>query len=487
MVYVLDKDGSPLMPTEKHGYVRRLLKEEKAKVESLRPFTIRLLYEVKGEVQPVILGIDPGRTNIGLCTVREDGKPFFTARCRTRNKEVPKLIAKRREFRQAHRKHARRERRQRRAMANMTALKGGTIERHLPSYGEDKNIVCKVIRNKEARFSNRRRPEGWITPTARQLLQTHLNLVRKISGFMPVSKIILELNRFAFMRMDDPSTVGRMFQRGPLFGYDGSVRSAIWNIQEGKCLLCGKPIEQYHHVRERRKDGSEAVRNRVGLCRCCHRLVHTDTVAAGRLGTLAAGQRKRYDAVGVLNQIVPYLMEGLSQEYELSVTAGWQTKEFRDASGMPKDHHLDAYVIACSELRDFKLQVPDGYFQMRQFRRHDRQACKREMLNRDYVLNGKIVARNRHKAFGQKEDSLKEYVEAGGRTDRLVVKHTRKTMKDMERHYPGSQMVHDGRIRTVMKRAQGYYWFDDGTKATIRKSDINRNNIGLIFVSNMEL
>ena len=485
MVYVLDKDGSPLMPTEKHGYVRRLLKKGKARVESLRPSTIRLLYKVEGRVQPVILGIDPGRTNIGLCAVREDGKPLFTAQCQTRNKEVPKLIAKRKAFRQAHRKHVRRERRQRRAIANSTVLKDGEIRRHLPSYGEGKEVICKVIRNKEARFSNRRRPEGWLTPTAVQLLRTHLNLVRKISGFLPVSKVVLELNRFAFMRMDDPSVAGSMFQQGLLFGYDGSVKSAVWKLQGGKCLLCGEPIEQYHHVRERHKDGSETVRNRVGLCMKCHRLVHTDEKAFERLRVLAAGQRKRYDALGVLNQITPYLMKGLSQEYGLSVTAGWQTKEFRDTFDMPKDHYIDAYAIACSDLNGLELQVPEGYYQIRQFRRHDRQACKREMLNRNYVLDGKIVARNRHKAFGQKDDSLEEYVEAGGRTDKLTVKHIRKAMTDMGRHYPGSQMICDGYVRTVLKRAEGSYWFDDGYRMTVRKSNINRNNTGLVFVSNM--
>ena len=485
MIYVLDKDGSPLMPTEKHGYVRRLLKKGKARVESLRPFTIRLLYEVKSEVQPVILGIDPGRTNIGLCAVKEDGKPLFTAQCRTRNKEVPKLMAKRKMFRQAHRKHVRREKRQRRAIANSTVLKGGEMKRHLPSYGEDKEVTCKVIRNKEARFCNRKRPEGWLTPTAVQLLRTHLNLVRKISGFLPVSKVVLELNRFAFMRMDDPSVAGRMFQQGPLFGYDGSVKSAVWELQGGKCLLCGEPIEQYHHARERRKDGSEAIRNRVGLCMDCHRLVHTDTNAAERLSVLAAGQRKKYGALGVLNQIIPHLMESLSKGYELSVTAGWQTKEFRDIFDMPKDHHLDAYAIACSDMKGFTLQVPKECCQMRQFRRHDRQACKCEMFNRNYMLDGKIVARNRHKAFGQKDGSLEEYVEAGGRTDKLTVKHIRKAMTDMGRHYPGSQMICDGYVRTVLKRAEGSYWFDDGYRMTVRKSNINRNNTGLVFVSNM--
>lgn len=45
MVYVLDKHGKPLMPTNRHGKVRRLLKEKKAVVVRTKPFTIRLKYE----------------------------------------------------------------------------------------------------------------------------------------------------------------------------------------------------------------------------------------------------------------------------------------------------------------------------------------------------------------------------------------------------------------------------------------------------------
>lgn len=44
MVYVLDKDGQPLMPTDRHGKVRRLLETNKAKVVKRCPFTIQLLY-----------------------------------------------------------------------------------------------------------------------------------------------------------------------------------------------------------------------------------------------------------------------------------------------------------------------------------------------------------------------------------------------------------------------------------------------------------
>ncbi len=57
MVYVIAKDGTPLMPTERHGKVKWLLRKKKAKVESACPFTIRLLYEPEtdGKGQPVTL------------------------------------------------------------------------------------------------------------------------------------------------------------------------------------------------------------------------------------------------------------------------------------------------------------------------------------------------------------------------------------------------------------------------------------------------
>ena len=40
MVYVLSIDGQSLMPTNRHGKVRRMLKNKQAKVISRCPFTI---------------------------------------------------------------------------------------------------------------------------------------------------------------------------------------------------------------------------------------------------------------------------------------------------------------------------------------------------------------------------------------------------------------------------------------------------------------
>ena len=44
-IYVLDVNGEPLEPTNRNGHVRRLLKENKAKVVKRNPFTIQLLEE----------------------------------------------------------------------------------------------------------------------------------------------------------------------------------------------------------------------------------------------------------------------------------------------------------------------------------------------------------------------------------------------------------------------------------------------------------
>ena len=61
-VYVINKDGDPLMPTTRFKRVRILLESHQAKIKSHNPFTIQLLYEVPNKTQPLYLGIDPGGT-----------------------------------------------------------------------------------------------------------------------------------------------------------------------------------------------------------------------------------------------------------------------------------------------------------------------------------------------------------------------------------------------------------------------------------------
>ena len=66
MVYVQNKLGHPLMPTENHRKVRLLLKHGLAVVVGRIPFTIRLTTKSKAYVRPIILGVDAGSKTIGL-------------------------------------------------------------------------------------------------------------------------------------------------------------------------------------------------------------------------------------------------------------------------------------------------------------------------------------------------------------------------------------------------------------------------------------
>ena len=405
MVYVLAKNGSPLMPTENHGYVRILLKSHRAVVVRKNPFTIRLKFKTTAYTQPLVCGIDPGRTNIGIAVATEDGECVFSANADTCNKDVPKRMAERK----AHRMESRRGerlRRQRRAKAAGTCF--AERERILP--GCEKPIICKFIKNSEARFNNRKRDEGWLTPTANHLLTCHLNLLKKIQRILPISKVVLEINSFAFMAMDNPNIQRWQYQRGPLYG-KGSVEDAVFASQNGKCLFCDCGIQHFHHVVPKSKGGSNTLPNIVGLCESHHRLVHTDSKWASQLSEKKAGMNKKYGALSVLNQIIPALAAELSSipGVEVFVTDGRSTKAFREVHGVAKDHHIDAYCIACSVLNEgITVAPPNTHYELRRFRRHDRAAVSRRE-ERKYYLDGKIVAKNRNKRMDQKDDSLAEF------------------------------------------------------------------------------
>ena len=224
-IYVLGMDGKPQMPTKRKRHVKKLLNTGKARIACHVPYTIQLLYENTPVLQPLTAGIDGGRTNIGLAVVNTKAEASFAAVIETRNKEIKRLMDKRRACRRASR-NGERKARQRLAKRYGTMVKAGMIMRKLPRYEADKFITCKFIRNTESRFCNRRRPAGWLTPSARQLVQTNVNAVRKLMKYMPVTDVALEINRFAFAAMDDPQTSGIDFQNGPLKGFD-NVKTGI--------------------------------------------------------------------------------------------------------------------------------------------------------------------------------------------------------------------------------------------------------------------
>ena len=78
MVYVLDKNGQPLMPTDRHRKVRLMLQSGQAKVIKRCPFTIQLNYDSGHQTQEISLGIDAGSKHIGVSATTK-----IKGRCRT--------------------------------------------------------------------------------------------------------------------------------------------------------------------------------------------------------------------------------------------------------------------------------------------------------------------------------------------------------------------------------------------------------------------
>lgn len=493
VVYILSHDGKPLMPTTRCGHVRWLLKNKKARIVERNPFTIQLLYETEYKTQDLTLGIDPGRTNIGLSVVDANGKEVFSAEVISRNKDVTENMKERKVHRQASRR-GRRLRRQRRAVKNNTVFDTPTRERYLPKY--EKPITIKFIKNKEARFCNRTRPGGWLTPTANHCVETHVNLMNKIAKFLPITRVSIEVNVFDFQLMENPHIKDWQYSKGKLFGY-ADIYEYISEHQDGRCLLCGGKIEHYHHIVPRSQNGSNCFENLVGLCFRCHTAVHTDKEASDRLKALKEGMSKKYAGSSVLNTAMPYIIEKLSG-YELWLTTGRETKIYRNTNGIDKTHSNDAYCIACSSLEGSCNLLSDKTYKIKQYRRHDRACVHKTNCSRKYYLDGKLVAANRHKAMEQKEDSLEEYrnklVAQLGQEEttkiisRLTVKEHKPAYKNPNRIMPGAFMTAEGRLFTLKGTSGSHngvpdgYASEQGNKFGRRKCQLIKFNTGLVFV-----
>ena len=420
-VYVLDKHGKPLMPTTRYGHVRRMLQAGEAVAVSTKPFTIRLKYESTHYTQPVHEGIDTGRQNIGDAASLEDGQNVFLSDVKTGNKSIKKKMHDRAAFRRERRRHHR-QRKQRKAVHDGNDMKNGdddivrtkhackSVRISYPT--ADEAVTHKVIRGKEGRFANRKRSEGWITPSARQVVQITMNEIRQTAKILPVTHISLERIAFDFQKLENQDIRRWQYGKGPLYGYK-SYKDYIRDEQHGRCACCGKPIEEYHHIHHRASNGIDNVKNIIGLCHQCHTEIHNSADAEERLSDLKKGVEQKY-YVGLLNSVIPVLIEAAAAYCNengivFTVTDGKETAKTREKYGLDKDHCIDAYAISLADREVSNVEDADKIHLKRRFKKKTK-AVIAKRNQREYRLNGKAVAYNRHKAMNQKSDSLEEYL-----------------------------------------------------------------------------
>jgi hypothetical protein len=85
VVYVLSKEGKPLMPCC-CAIARLLLKDGKAKVVRRSPFTIKLLVQIEQTyTHPLTLGVDTGSSVIGSAVADAEGHVVYLSEVTVRN------------------------------------------------------------------------------------------------------------------------------------------------------------------------------------------------------------------------------------------------------------------------------------------------------------------------------------------------------------------------------------------------------------------
>ena len=343
MVYVLNKNGVPLMPTKRHGKVRRMLKNGQAKVIKKCPFTIQLLYDTTNYTQPVHLGVDAGSKHIGVSTTTEK-EELYSADVELRN-DITELISTRRENRRSRRN--------------------------------------RKTRYRKARFHNRKKENGWLAPSIRHKIQCHLQIVENVYKILPITKIVVETASFDIQKIKNPQIQGEEYQQGEQLNF-WNVREYVLFRDHHTCQCCkGKSkdkILNVHHM-ESRKTGGDAPNNLITLCETCHSGYHKRTIKLPK--TIHRGMSwKDATFMGIMRWA---FYNELKKIYpNVFMTYGYITKNIRIRYNLPKTHYVDARCISGNPTAE-----PLGYyFYQKKVRRHNRQ------IHKSNILKGGIRKRN---------------------------------------------------------------------------------------------
>ncbi len=328
-VYVLNCHGQPLMPCQPRK-ARLLLKEGKAKVVKMVPFTIQLLYGSSGYKQEVSLGVDAGTQHIGVSATAEQ-KVLFEAEVLPRT-DIQELLATRLQYRRARR--------------------------------------SRKTRYRKARFLNRRKPEGWLAPSVQHKVDCHIKTIKLIHKILPISRTTIEGAQFDLQKIKNPEIEGVEYQQGLQLGF-WNVREYVLFRDNHSCQRCkGKSkdsILNVHHI-ESRKTGGDSPDNLITLCETCHDLIHR-THQEHKIQRKSGGFRDATQ-MGIIRWCTYEQAKTLFPTVLL--TYGYITKQVRITHELEKSHIVDARCISGHPLA---ISAGARYF-IKMVRRNNRQLHK---------------------------------------------------------------------------------------------------------------
>jgi len=338
-VLVVDAEQRSLSPTHP-GHARLLLTRGRAAVLRRYPFTILLKTVVPAaRPAPLRLKIDPGSRITGIAVVDDaTGQVVWAGELAHRGEAVKARLAQRRACRRSRR------------------------QRH--------------TRYRPARFANRRRREGWLSPSLESRIANTLTWVDRLRRWCPIGSISLELVKFDTQLIQDAEISGVEYQQGTLAGYE--VKEYLLEKWGRRCAYCGAtdtPL-QVEHIVPRVRHGSHRVSNLTLACQACNAAKGTRTAEEfGYPAIQAQAQQPLRDAaaVNVTRWALYHRLAAFGLPLETGT--GGRTKWNRTKRGLPKAHWLDAACVGASTPERLRVHgiAP---LAVRAMGRHSRQMCR---------------------------------------------------------------------------------------------------------------
>jgi hypothetical protein len=308
-VFVIDADGKPLLPTTEVR-ARLLLKNNKAKVYSVEPFTIQLNRKVENPVGEFKVGIDDGAKKVGISVAHKD-KVVFAANIQLRQDITRKMLE---------RKQYRRTRRSRN------------------------------LRHRKARFFNRGK-KGWIPPTIKQKKDSILRLLDDLKKRLNITECVVEQGQFDISSLSSGyKLIGKEYQKSEYEGNNWREK-VLWR-DKYTCQHCKSKKElQTHHIQEKLRGGTNIVSNGITLCKKCHKEIHEEKWKITK-------KVSNFKYPAHLQQGKTYLYSELSKRYkEVRVCFGWMTFNKRKELGLEKEHYNDAAAMINANKFSCKLYL----------------------------------------------------------------------------------------------------------------------------------
>lgn len=301
-IYVVDSNGTPLMPTSRLGMVRRWLKTGQARWFGNSRNTIQFVRPVTTNTQDLTLGVDTG-FHLGLSVVGNQREYYVSESLRESEK-----------YQIASRKKLRRTRRNR-------------------------------LRYRKTRFNNRKHKDGWLVPSIQHRLDFTIKEIKRLYAFLPITNLVVEVEPFDNQKLLNPDIQGWQYQKGKMYGFK-TIKDYLLARDNYRDALDGKqyPASQLrvHHLVQRKDGGSNQPDNLVLLSDVNHNQANHNN---GVLAKLRQNRQKTIDYRGAYFMSV--LAIRLSNYFEhYTTTQGYLTANLRRKYGIEKSHLNDAFVIA---------------------------------------------------------------------------------------------------------------------------------------------